>query len=75
MKVRIRLSDGKWTCTHTGKGIFALSLIPELRNLGIEVTDDLKKIFKELIENYPSSPLINKVKSHLEKVEEELEKL
>jgi outer membrane protein assembly factor BamD (BamD/ComL family) len=32
-------------------------------------------ILKALIEKYPSSPLINKVKSHLEKVEEELEKL
>jgi hypothetical protein len=32
-------------------------------------------ILKTLIEKYPSSPLINKVKSHLEKVEEELEKL
>ena len=32
-------------------------------------------ILKGLIEKYPSSPLINKVKSHLEKVEEELEKL
>jgi len=32
-------------------------------------------ILKELIEKYPSSPLINKVKSHLGKVEEELEKL
>ena len=32
-------------------------------------------ILKELIEKYPSSPLINKVNSHLEKVEEELEKL
>ena len=32
-------------------------------------------ILKDLIEQYPSSPLINKVKSHLEKVEEELEKL
>jgi len=32
-------------------------------------------ILKDLIEKYPSSPLINKVKSHLEKVEEELEKL
>ncbi len=32
-------------------------------------------ILKELIEKYPSSPLISKVKSHLEKVEEELEKL
>jgi len=32
-------------------------------------------ILKDLIEKYPSSPLINKVKSHLEKVEEELGKL
>ena len=32
-------------------------------------------ILKELIEKYPSSPLINKVNSHLKKVEEELEKL
>jgi hypothetical protein len=32
-------------------------------------------ILKELIEKYPSSPLINKVNSHLEKVKEELEKL
>jgi len=32
-------------------------------------------ILNTLIEKYPSSPLINKVKSHLEKVEEELEKL
>ena len=32
-------------------------------------------ILKDLIEKYPSSPLINKVISHLEKVEEELEKL
>ncbi len=32
-------------------------------------------ILNALIEKYPSSPLINKVKSHLEKVEEELEKL
>ena len=32
-------------------------------------------ILKELVEKYPSSPLINKVTSHLEKVEEELEKL
>ncbi len=32
-------------------------------------------ILKELIEKFPSSPLINKVKSHLGKVEEELEKL
>lgn len=32
-------------------------------------------ILKNLIEKYPSSHLINKVKSHLEKVEEELEKL
>jgi hypothetical protein len=32
-------------------------------------------ILKDLIENFPSSPLINKVISHLEKVEEELEKL
>lgn len=32
-------------------------------------------ILKNLIEKYPSSPLINKVKSHLKKVEEELDKL
>ena len=32
-------------------------------------------ILKDLIEKYPSSPLIDKVKSHLEKVGEELEKL
>ena len=32
-------------------------------------------ILKNLIDKYPSSPLINKVKSHLEKVEKELEEL
>jgi thioredoxin-like negative regulator of GroEL len=32
-------------------------------------------ILKSLIDKYPSSPLINKVKSHIEKVKKELEKL
>lgn len=43
MKIRIKLQHGKWRTDHTGKGKFAISLIPELEKLGVEVTNSLEE--------------------------------
>ena len=43
MKIRIKLSHEKWDTSLTGKGKFILRLIPELKKLGCEITDDINE--------------------------------
>ena len=43
MIIRIKLEDGKWTTSHTGKGRFMRVLTPELNKLGVTVTDSLEE--------------------------------
>ena len=43
MKVCIATTKGDWSCSKTGKGFHALRLIPALRRLGVDVTEDCRE--------------------------------
>lgn len=40
MKVCIATTKGSWSCSQTGKGFHALRLIPALKRLGVDVTEN-----------------------------------